>query len=215
MSIRRVAGVGLAVLLAGVGTLGLVSYVQTARADAEAQGGPTPVVIVDKLVPKGADADTIAASTHEGTVQRRSKQPGALAGEGEIGDRTAAVDLLPGDQLVAGRLTAKRPVPTDKVQTAVKLEAERAVGGALKPDDAVDVYLSFQSDDPAAPNRTDMAFGSVNVTNIQTAEQTTDEQGAVKSQSYVVTLALLPEQSKTVVEAAEFGSIWLSRTVAN
>jgi hypothetical protein len=57
-----------------------------------------------------------------------------------------------------------------------------------------------------------MAFRSVDVTKIQTAEQTTDEQGAVKSKSYVVTLALTPEQSQTVVEAAEFGSIWLSHT---
>jgi hypothetical protein len=89
--------------------------VQSAEADAEAQGEPTPVLIVDKLVPQGADATTIIASTHQGTVQLRSKQPGARADEGEIGRQVAAVDLLPGDQLVADRLTTEKAPLTGKV----------------------------------------------------------------------------------------------------
>ena len=48
-------------------------------------------------MPTGADADTIKAATHVGTVEQKALQPGALTSEGQIGSQVAATDLQPGD----------------------------------------------------------------------------------------------------------------------
>ena len=58
--------------LAGVGAVGLVSWANSTKSTAEAAEAQTAVVIVDKLVPTGADADTIKAATHVGTVQQKA-----------------------------------------------------------------------------------------------------------------------------------------------
>ena len=108
MNRRRVTGAIVAVALAGVGAVGLVSWANSTKSTAEAAEAQTAVVIVDKLVPTGADADTIKAATHVGTVQQKALQPGALTSEDQIGSQVAASDLQPGDQLVKARLAAGR-----------------------------------------------------------------------------------------------------------
>ena len=208
MNRRRVAGIGAAVVLAGVGATGLVAWADSAKSSAEDQQSQTAVVIVDKHVPKGADAATIAASSHEGTVQVRSLQPGALTTEAQIGSQVALADLEPGDQLVAARLGAKvDELPAGTVEMSIKLDAERAVGGTLTPGSLVDIYLSTDKND-AVPQATALGFQKIKVTNVQTAATTTDEKGAVKASQFIVTLALTADQQK-LVATAEFGHIWL------
>jgi pilus assembly protein CpaB len=211
MNRRRVAGIGAAVVLAGVGATGLVAWADSAKSNAEDQQSQTAVVIVDKHIPKGADAATIVASSHEGTVQLRSLQPGALTSEAQVGSRVAVVDLEPGDQLVAARLGAKvDDLPTGTVEMSIKLDAERAVGGTLTPGSVVDIYLSTDKENDSVPAVTGLGFQKIKVTNVQTAATTTDEKGAVKASQYIVTLALTADQQK-LVAAAEFGHIWLVR----
>ena len=72
MNRRRVIGGVAAVSLAGLGAVGLASWATDTKASAEDQQAQTAVIIVDEHVPKGADAATILAGTHEGTVQRKS-----------------------------------------------------------------------------------------------------------------------------------------------
>ena len=94
----------------------------------------TAVVIVDTRVPKGAGANTIRSATHEGTVQQKALAPGALTSEAQIGSQVALADLLPGDQLVKDRLGANvDALPAGTTEMAIKLDAERAVGGVIQP----------------------------------------------------------------------------------
>jgi len=216
MNRRRVAGVTLAVLLAAGGTFGLVSYVQSAKNEAVSQEAQVDVLLVSKLIPKGSDAATIKAATRVGTVQARSKQPGALDSKEAIGTQVAVTDLQPGDQLLAARLATPESlspeVPADKVQISATLEPERAVGGALKVGDTVGVYLSFDpfdrneageatSSDPTAtststaptrtPNMTQLEFQHVLVTNVQIADEQTktvdgEEQTALSTSTHYI-----------------------------
>ena len=62
---------------------------------AEDQQAQTAVVIVDKHVPKGADAATILAGTHEGTVQRKNLAAGAVTSDAQIGTQVAVGRSLP------------------------------------------------------------------------------------------------------------------------
>jgi pilus assembly protein CpaB len=212
MNRRRAAGIGAAVVLAGVGAVGAISWANSTKDSAEAREAQTAVVIVDAHVPKGADAKTIEAATHVGSVQTKALAQGALTSEDQIGNQQAIADLEPGDQLVAARLgTPVSGLPAGTVEMAIKLDAERAVGGVVKPGDLVDIYISIdkQTDtQPATPALTGLAFSKVKVTNIQTAATTTDEKGAVKASSFVVTLALTADQQK-LVAGAEYGHIWL------
>jgi pilus assembly protein CpaB len=210
--------------------VGLVSWANSTKDIAEAAEAQTAVVIVDKLVPKGADAADIKAATHVGTVQQKALQPGALTSEDQIGNQVALSDLQPGDQLVKARLGAvAQSDDADKVSIAATFSAERAVGGTIEAGDTVGVYLSFEPFDtnkaesdtttPAkTPNTTHLEFHHVPVTNVQTTEDpvSNQEDGAaqVSSSNYIVTLALTPAQSERFVFATEFGHVWLSNEPA-
>ncbi len=143
---RRIIGIVAATVLALVGTFALVSYVRSATDDAVADEALVDVYVVDEFIPKGAEPDTITSAVSVEQVPARLVQAGALTDLEQVGEQVAASDLQPGDQLLAARLAAQDLVTeevTDKVQISALLEAERAVGGALKKGDLVGVYLSF------------------------------------------------------------------------
>ena len=143
---RRIVGILAAVVLATIGTVALVGYVQSAKNKAVAQEALVEVYVVDKVVPKGAAAETIKASVSVEQTPARLEQPGAITDLDEVGANVAAADFQPGDQLVAARLVPKDEVAVevkDKVQVSAMLTPERAVGGSLKKGDLVGVYLSF------------------------------------------------------------------------
>ncbi len=143
---RRIIGIVAATILALIGTVALVTYVRSATDDAVADEALVDVYVVDEFVPKGAEPDTIMSAVSVEQVPARLVQAGALTDLEQVGDQVAASDLQPGDQLLAARLAAKDLVTqdvTDKVQVSALLEAERAVGGALKKGDLVGVYISF------------------------------------------------------------------------
>jgi pilus assembly protein CpaB len=218
MNRRRAAGIGAAVVLAGLGSVGVISWANSTKTSAEAQEAQTSVVIVDTHVPKGADANTIKADTHVGTVAQKNFAPGALTSEDQIGNQVALADLEPGDQLVSARLgTSASDLPAGTVEMSIKLDAERAVGGVIQSGSLVDIYISPDKSEatmsstlntPATPLAPTLAFQKVRVTNVQTAATTTDEKGAVKAAQYIVTLALTANQ-QALVAGAEYGHIWL------
>jgi pilus assembly protein CpaB len=162
---RRIIGILASVILATIGTLALVGYVQSAKDKAVAEETLIDVYMVDKLVPKGAEAETIKSSVSVEHVPPRLKQPGAITDLAAVGDNVAATDLQPGDQLLAARLIAPDQVAVeikDKVQISAAFSSERAVGGSLQAGDLVGVYLSFDpfdldkaGEDPAVTGATD------------------------------------------------------------
>ena len=104
---RRIIGILAAMILATIGTVALVGYVQSAKDKAVAQEALVEVYVVDKLVPKGAAAETIKASVSVEQIPARLEQPGAITDLEEVGANVAATDLQPGDQLLAARLVAQ------------------------------------------------------------------------------------------------------------
>lgn len=232
MNRRRVLGTVAAVTLAGVGAIGLVSWANSTKESAEAAQAQTAVLVVDEHIPKGANAATILSSTHVGSVQQKSLASGALTSDGQVGTLVAAADMYPGDQVVSDRLVAQldNGVPADKVQVAVTLTPERAIGGAVKTGDTVGVYLSFEPFDTNAPesdttapkktaNTTHLTFQHVQVTNVQSTDEPVSESKdnglqQVSAKGYIVTLALSPAQSEQFVFATEFGHVWLSNEPA-
>jgi pilus assembly protein CpaB len=195
---RRITGILAALVLAIIGTVALAGYMQSAKNKAVAQEAMVEVYVVDKLVPKGAEAETIKASVSLEKVPNRLKQSGAITDLKAVGANVAVTDLQPGDQLLAARLVPKNQVSQDvkdKVQISTVLTPERAVGGSLLKGDLVGVYLSFDpftldeagqssgttpttvaastvatstAAEKKSPNMTRLEFQHVLVTNVQT-----------------------------------------------
>jgi pilus assembly protein CpaB len=236
---RRIFGIVIATILAIAGTVALVGYVQSAKNHAEAKEALVDVYVVNKVIPKGADAETVKSSVSIDKVPQRLMQPGAITNLSELGSKVTTVDLQPGDQLLLARLADKQQVDAelkDKVQISAQLTPERAVGGALAKGDTVGVYLSFPPFDTNVPssdtttpaktaNTSHLEFQHILVTNVQTTrEPVTQDQNSgsntnagatqVVGSELVVTLALTPEQSERFVFATEFGHVWLSNEPA-
>jgi pilus assembly protein CpaB len=185
---RRIIGIVAATVLALIGTVSLVGYVQSAKDDAVAKEALVDVYVVDAFVPKGAQPETIKSSISIEQVPARLKQAGAITDLDAVGDQVAATDLQPGDQLLAARLAAKELVSealTDKVQISVLLEAERAVGGSLRKGDLVGVYLSFDPFNLDDAGQSTGAINEVNPANAQglTGEPAGGEPGGSESES--------------------------------
>jgi pilus assembly protein CpaB len=162
---RRIIGIVAATFLALIGTFSLVSYVQSAKDDAVGQETLVDVYVVDQLVPKGAESETIKSAVSVEQVPSRLMQAGAITSLDDVGDLVAASDLQPGDQLLTARLATRDLVfeeITDKVQIAARLDAERAVGGALEKGDLVGVYLSFDPFELDASGQEPEPAGDVN-----------------------------------------------------
>jgi pilus assembly protein CpaB len=164
---RRITGILAAILLAIVGTVALMGYVRSAKDKAVADEALVDVYVVDKLVPKGAESETIKSSVSIEHVPSRLKQSGAITNLDAVGTNVAATDLQPGDQLLAARLVPKDKISeevSDKVQISILLSAERAVGGSLQKGDLVGVYLSFDPfdlNDTESTTATDPASAAI------------------------------------------------------
>jgi pilus assembly protein CpaB len=229
---RKIVGIAAAIILAAVGTLALVAYVQSARDEAEAAES-----LVDVLVVKSAIAEGTPATDIKGSVER-TQVPGRLLAEGAVTDLdeleglVTGTALLPGEQLVAPRFVTpskarQGDVPAGLLQVTLELEPQRALGGQVRAGDTVAVLLSF-GDHPLDPSdRTHLELHKVLVTKVQIAKDADgvpdmardndDEDGVVPAptESLLVTLALDAPSVEQVVFAGEFGMVWLANEPAD
>jgi pilus assembly protein CpaB len=232
---RRVIGIVAAIALAAVGTIVLVSYVQSARTEAVASGRMVHVWVVKKAIAKGTPSTDIKGSLG------RTKMPNNLLANGAVTDLkrlkriVTNTALVPGEQVLASRfdtptVARQGDVPKGLLQVTVKLDPERALGARVRVGDNVGVLLSFPSDKPA-PAATHLQLHKVLVTSVQISGDAstvpdatgTDpkdtkkkkEVASAPTDKLLVTLALDAPSVEKVVYAAEFGTVWLSNEPAN
>jgi pilus assembly protein CpaB len=230
---RRVTGIVASLVLASLGTLLLVAYVQSARNEAVAGERMVDVLVVTDDIAKGTTAEEIEGSVAVRQVPAKVRADGAVDDVDDLNDKlVAAVDLVPGEQVVSTRFVtqqeaARGDVPEGLQEVTVPLEPARAVGGRLAPGDTVGVFLSFdpfeinRSGDKT-PNSTHLELHKVLVTGVQfqaqgsigadaSADEGEDGQpGAVPTGTYMVTIAVDSPSAEKVVFAAEHGFVWLS-----
>jgi pilus assembly protein CpaB len=148
---RRIIGVIAAVALAAVGTGFLVAYVKSAERRALAGERVVDVYVVQEAIAQGTYGEQVRPLLTTEKVPVKVQAAGAVQSLSELDGKVAAVDLVPGEQLVAQRfiepqaLAAQRniEVPEGLQQVTVSLEPQRAVGGQVSPGDTVGVMMSF------------------------------------------------------------------------
>jgi pilus assembly protein CpaB len=162
---RNVIGIVVALVLAAVGTVVLVGYVGTAEERARAGEELVEVYVVTSRIPTGTAGGDIEGLVRVEQVPAKVRAEGHVDNLAAITDLVAAVDLVPGEQLLANRFVPRadlvnRPVgvvvPDDAIELTLSLAPHRVIGGLLEPGDTVAVFASFEpfEIEPAAGEET-------------------------------------------------------------
>ena len=149
---RKWIGVVVAVALAAIGTWVLVQYVQSAEERALEGQETIQVLVVSETVPAGASAASLATKVRTELVPAKVQAPGSVGSLAELDGQVTAVELVPGEQVIATRFVTAEvfqdlddfEVPDGLVEVTMSLSPERAVGGTLRQGDLVAVVASFQ-----------------------------------------------------------------------
>ncbi|MGY1712403.1 Flp pilus assembly protein CpaB [Geodermatophilus sp. SYSU D00758] len=230
---RRIVAAVLALALAFVGTVVLVSYVR--GADARALDGveTTAVLVVTRPVEEGTPAAELEGSVRLEQVPNKVVAAGTVSDLADLGNRVATTDLQPGEQVLASRFVDEssllppgtvEPEPGDS-EMSVLLEPQRAVGGRLAAGDEIGVYISMELEGNIDDDDQDERIGTTHatlhgvlVTQVQGAPapaepgdaETASTGTAAPSENVMVTLALPARDAELVVFGMEHGTVWLA-----
>lgn len=153
MKTRLLGGIA-ALLVAIIGTVLLVSYVQTADKRALANTETETVYVVQKAIAAGTGVDKLTDSVVKKEVPKLALAADPVTDLSELGNKVTAVSLMPGEQLLSTRMVepnaflgkARAQVPEGLQEITLKLPIERVVGGALKAGDTVGVFISLEGE---------------------------------------------------------------------
>ena len=226
---RRVIAAVVAAVLAVLGGVLLINYVNSADERAMANLEPATVLVATAPIPRGTPAEDLAPIVTAEEIPSSGVGPGAVRSLAEISGLVAATDLQAGEQLLGARFATPLemqefggiPVPDGLHQVTLPLDSARVVGGTVTPGDLVGVFISVG-------DRTHLALDKILVTRVQggltpstsSADNSDADSGTVPSTDpsaapvhdggAMVTLAVNARDAETIVFAAENGSIWLS-----
>lgn len=239
MKTRLLGGIA-ALIVAIVGTVFLVSYVQNADKRAMADTETETVYVVEKAIAAGTGVDRVTDAVVRKEVPKLAIAASAVSNLSDVDKKVTAVALMPGEQLLSTRFVdpdalldpSRVKVPAGMQEITLKLPIERVVGGKIAPGDTVGVFLSAEAA-AGGVSGTQLTFHKVLVTAAQfsngsvakTEEESADGEktaGALtakKSKSsddtYLITLARTSADAERIVYATEFGSVYLSKEPAN
>jgi pilus assembly protein CpaB len=232
---RLLAGIA-AVVLALIGAMLVVSYAQGADQRAVKDLEPVSVLIVKTAIPAGTPVEAMSASLTTKQLPAAAVTVSSLKSLDESKGKVAAVDLIPGEQLVTERLVEPEnlkiqgsvEIPAGLQEVSFKLEPDRVVGGRLVPGDHVGVFVSMDNGglaDKADKETTKLTVRKALVTAVQrapeatptaqptpTASATADPRDTtLPVGSLMLTVAVSDVDAAKIVFAAEYAKMWLSK----
>jgi len=228
---RLLAGTA-AVALALVGALLIIFYAQGADQRALANAEPRDILVVQKAIPAGTPAKDMAASLATKQVPAAAVAGTALSSLDNKDGMVAAVDLVPGEQLLAERLAEPANVKTDGAvkipaglqEVSFQLEPQRVVGGRLSVGDHVAIALNFpggaDKTKPGDPS-TQLTLRKVLVTAIQRAPQATatakptdgtnPQDTTLPQGMFMLTVAVNDIDASKIIFTSINGTLWLTK----
>jgi pilus assembly protein CpaB len=228
---RLLAGTA-AVALALVGALLIIFYANGADQRALASTEPVDVLVVKTAIPAGTPVNDMAASLVVEQVPAAGKSVSALSTLDGKANTVSAVDLVPGEQLLAERLVAPAAVkakgtvdvPPGLQEVSFEVEPKRVVGGRIDVGEHVGIFLTFDSGGykaKADDATTQLTVRKVLVTAVQRAPQaasaekpadgTNPQDTTLPEGSLMLTVAVNDVDAGKIVFASEFGRLWLTK----
>lgn len=213
---KRVLAAVMAVLLAAMGIGALVLYANSAQERAFAGRETVSVLRVTERVPVGTKASALDGKVEQVKLPRAAVPEDFVKSLDELGDKPTVATLVPGEVLVDARFVGSPgsrgggtiEVPNGLQEVTLALDSVRALGGTVQPGDRVGVLASYESPktDGFVTN-----FAVNNVLIVGVSGGVTPGDAAATGGTTQVRLALQAEDIEKVVNAAEFGKVWLSR----
>jgi pilus assembly protein CpaB len=234
---RMLAGVA-AVVLAIIGAVLMFTYAQGADQRAVQKLEPVSVLVVKQAIPAGTPVEAFKASIATEQLPGASVAKTSLTTLETEAGKVTAVDLVPGEQLVAERLVAPEDlkasgsvkVPAGLQEVSFQLEPQRVVGGRLAPGDYVGVFISMKEgglEEKADKETTQLSVHKALVTAVQRAPEaaaaaepapaesaapaTDPRDSTLPSGSLMLTVAVNDVDAAKIIFASEFATIWLTR----
>ncbi|MBT2249725.1 flagellar biosynthesis protein FlgA [Arthrobacter sp. BHU FT2] len=231
MKSRLLAGTA-AVALALVGALIMIVYANGADQRAMASTNPRKVLVVEKAIPAGTPVNDMAASLVIQDVPATAIAATAVTSlDGKAGT-VAAVDLVPGEQLLAERLIAPEDVkaksgvqiPAGLQEVTFELEPKRVVGGRLEAGDHIGIALNYK--EGADKGKVDaetsqLTLRKVLVTAVQRAPQSSGtekpadgsnpQDTTLPQGSFMVTVAVNDIDASKIIFTSINGELWLTK----
>jgi Flp pilus assembly protein CpaB len=228
----RIIGAIIAILLAALGAVLLVSYVRGADARAAEGAELTDVYIVKESIPKGTPGESVVEFVEIDSVPERNVVQGNVTDVADLAGLVADAEIFPGEQLLEARfidpaeLAARGDVavPEGMQLVSFTLPADRVVGGQVRAGDKIGLVGTVDPDEVGDEEDvinpvTSFAFHGVLVTKVQGVVTPNPEvedqieQGA--GDSIMVTIALSAHDVERWVwfaegEAASYAQMWLT-----
>jgi pilus assembly protein CpaB len=235
---RLLAGAA-AAILAIIGAMLVVSYAQGADQRAVKNLEPVDVLVVTTAIPAGTPVESMTASLATEQLPASAVTGSSLKTLDASKGKVAAVDLVPGEQLVTERLVAPEDVkaqgsvkiPAGLQEVSFQLEPDRVIGGRLVPGDHVGVFVSMDAgglEDKADKETTKLTVRKALVTAVQRAPEpaataqpaptatagasgSSAEDTTLPTGSLMLTVAVNDVDAAKIVFAAEYAKMWLSK----
>ena len=217
----RLLSASAALVLGLIGAILIVFYVQGADQRALAGTVTRPVLVVEKPISAGTPVAEMGGSVTVKNMPVAALASGAMATLQSAPNTVAAIDLVPGEQVLRSRLidpsSLQSPgtvaVPTGLQEVTVLLGPDRTVGARIRAGQSVGVFVSFPGAGTVAA-MTQLLLQKVLVTSIQGAPAQPTSGGstatAAPTGSDLVTLALSAADAEKIIFSAENGSLWMS-----
>jgi pilus assembly protein CpaB len=217
---RRTVGIVAAIVLALLGTMGLVGYVQGAKDDAVAGEKLVKVYVASNKIPAGTPATSVASMVSTEKVPMKVRTEDAVTDLKALKNEVTSIELLPGEQLTSSRFvpataaTNAKGVPAGMYGATVSLDPEQALGGQVRVGDHVAI-VGVTADNTTGGNTATMLVSNVLVTSVQIDGENGDhpnrkEVTNAPTGKFFVTFALSQGDLEKVVQSAKDGGIWLA-----
>jgi len=220
---RRRVLLGVAALIAVLGTLLVFVYVKGADSRADARYKAVRVLTVVKQIDPG---EQVAAAQAAGkfkieSVSSGSVLPGAMSNLDGVKGEVATAALYPGEQVVAGKFGASASgtnltIPKGKMAVSVNLSDPGRVAGFVNPGDDVSVFLNYVPKTSTDAPFTQIVLQHAEVIGVgatsMVATTKTDNDGSSTTEqipSTLITLALNQDDATKVLYASTNGSLSL------
>lgn len=210
---RKIGGIALAVVLAIVGTVALVAYVNKAKDDAVADVQPVSILVFTEAIPQGASMAQIEEAVELTDVPKDLVSDNALVSLASV-DPTlvAGVAFEKGEQLRSTRLVdpeslIRVDVPEGLQEITLALDPERAVGGVLQPGQLVGVIISFDPFDINTSGVPEETGAEPTETTVEAPTKTPNTTHLTLQQVLVTSVQISANDSERRIEVATDDSV--------
>lgn len=225
----RIIGAALALVLAVIGAVVLVTYVRGADARAAEGAELEDVYIVETEIPQGTAGEEVREFLRVDQMPKRNANEDRVTDLADLAGLVALSPVLPGEQLLNSRFAepavlaaqGEIPLPEGLQEVTIPLEVARVVGGEVTPGSTVGVLYSTNTNRISGNTGiavTQFLFHKMLVTRVTPGSTVTvgDASGSsTEVNTIMVTMAASTPQIERLVYAAEQqedgnGGIWLT-----